>query len=246
MNLKKTLLGLLAVSVVAAGSSLADPIISPSLAETIKKSSVTIISEDSVGNREAVCSGAVVNMSTGPKILTAAHCYSADRRYFAKDKDGQLWPLSIEGINDKLPYDYMILNSPATLVLPAIPLADEMPLPGDIVLSWISPIGLNPILSVGAVSGRIEEAVIPPPAQTANKPGTAAGGKSEMDALNNRWLADMIADTGASGAIVVNDSGEAVGMVIAGFTPLIKLDGAIIAPIPGGPSYHEKEVKNGN
>ena len=245
MNLGKTLLGLLTLSTVAANVALADPIVSPSLAETIKKSSVTIISEDSLGNREAMCSGAVVGMEKGPKILTAAHCYSPDRRYFAKDKDGQLWPLSIEGINDELPYDYMTLNSPATLVLPAIPIADKMPLPGEVVLSWISPIGLNPILSVGAVSGKIEEAVIPATEPKANKPGPA-NGKSELSELQDRWLADMIADTGASGAIVVNDSGEAVGMIIAGFTPFVKLDGAIIAPIPEGPNYDGKEVRSGN
>ena len=174
------------------------------------------------GNITNICSGSVVELERGPRIVSAGHCVAdhfsgeeIDRQYVLVDTEGNLYPATVEEFlfdpevgND----DYAIFRSSFQYLADAIPLADEPLQTGDDVFAWSGPLGVDVILLRGYVSGRLQ----------------VEGG----DVINGQWFVSMNSDGGSSGSVILNAEGEAVGVLVRGWNTKVKLYGAILSELP--------------
>lgn len=159
------------------------------------------------------CSGAIVTLPEGNRVVTAGHCVEAQEEFFVRDYDGNIYPATLERneFNRKQSItDYAVLRSVAAHVLPSIKIATSPPAIGDTLCAWISPLGLAPVLSCGMYAGITES--------------------SEGFAGDGMMLVVMSIDHGASGGVLLNERGEAVGIITMMFNA--KLMGALIAELP--------------
>ena len=176
-------------------------------------SSVRIFAQASSGVR-AVCSGAVVALAEGPRVVSAGHCVEPELEapFFAEDLNGNRYLLRLERSAYEWPTkDYAVFRSVAAYVLPALPVAETVEV-GDRAYVFTAPLGLKMFYSEGYVSGQLFDS-----------PGGA---------IDGMWLVSLNSDGGSSGSIIINAKGEALGILVGGFSPQIKLDGAIMAPLP--------------
>jgi len=167
----------------------------------------------------ATCSGAVVRLERGARVVSAGHCVDGREKlaYSALDYQGKMHDLTLEQFEMNWPkQDYAIFASAATDTLPALNVAAEHPGIGQDVYSWSGPMGLGLMLFHGEVSGQLS---------TPHDPGG--------DEIAGMWYSsNLLTDQGASGSVVLNDKGEAVSILVGGFNTEIKLAGAFFAPLP--------------
>lgn len=179
------------------------------------------------GKQRAMCSGAVVMLKEGPRILTAGHCSqktsAADKTFdhasfSLLDADGHVWPMRLERAEFHWPTaDYSVFASPAQYFLPALKV-DRAPLQiSEDVYSWSGPAGMNIMLFHGETTG-----VLHFPTDPTSE--AAVGGMT--------YAANLLTAPGASGSMVLNERGEATSILVGGFDPKVKLAGSFFAPIP--------------
>ncbi len=191
----------------------------PTAVLNTRPSAVQIITREG-GAFRAVCSGAVVRLERGPRVLTAGHCVSEapHASYWARDHQGRLWTLGLEEWAFTWPKaDHAVFRTVATSFLPALNVAPRACQVGEDVFSWSGPLGLGLMLFRGEVSGVLS---VPYDAE-----GEAAlGGMT--------YSANLLTDGGASGSAVLNEAGEVTALLVGGWRPEIKLAGAFFAKLP--------------
>ncbi len=191
----------------------------PAAVLSTRASAVQIIAR-SEGAFRAMCSGAVVRLERGPRIISAGHCVEEAPlgNYWALDAQGRLWTLGLEEWAFKWPKaDHAVFRSVAASFLPALNGAPRTCEVGEDVFAWSGPLGLGLMLFRGEVSGRLS---VPYDAE-----GEAALGGMV-------YSSNFLIDGGASGSVVMNEAGEAVAIVAGGWRPEVKLSGAFFAPLP--------------
>ena len=182
--------------------------------EARRESMVQILIENKPGPYFPVCSGAVVDLGDRKRIVSAAHCFQQGKRYYVRDHTGKVTPVQVE--RSDTVKDHAVLTGVAAQTLPAIPIADEPLKLGEVVFVWEAPISMNPIVGIGYYAGK----------------GGSSDDPLAQAALGNRDYVVVNADVGASGSIVMNSEGEAVGILVAGLGPGTKLGGVSLAPMP--------------
>ena len=179
-----------------------------------RDSAVQILVEQKPGFYFPVCTGAVVELGDKKRIISAAHCFEQGKRYYVRDHSGKITPVQIEQLNTIK--DHAVLTGVAAQTLPAIPIAAEPLELGEVVFVWEAPISMDPIVGIGYYAGK----------------GSSSDDPLAHAALGNRDYVVVNADVGASGSVVMNAQGEAVGILVAGLGPSTKLGGVSLAPMP--------------
>lgn len=179
-----------------------------------RDSAVQVLVENRPGPYFPVCSGAVVDLGDKKRIVSAAHCFEQGKRYYVRDHTGKVTPVQVERIDTIK--DHAILTGVAAQTLPAIPIADELLEIGEVVFVWEAPLSMNPILGIGYYAGK----------------GGSSDDPLAQISLGDRDYVVVNADVGASGSIVMNTDGEAVGILVSGLGPDAKLGGVSLAPMP--------------
>lgn len=213
------LVALLAVAGVAAAAEAL-----PAAVVAARDSAVRILALTPTGVRP-ICSGSVVALPEGPRVVSAGHCVddAPEGRYLALDARGYRYVLTLERFVMAWPHaDYAVFRSAAAHLLPALPLAPlrapargepERCEVGEALYVWTAPLGLGLFLSHGYVAGVMDD-------------------YHTDDVIDGMVLVALNADKGSSGSVIVNARGEAVGILVGGFSPQSKLAGALMVPLP--------------
>ena len=174
------------------------------------------------GKQHAICSGAVISLPEGPRVVTAGHCALEPEliggTFAALDAQGHIWPLRLERAAFQWPQrDYAVFNSAAEYLLPALKVSSRAYVIGSDCYSWSGPAGLNIMLFHGEVTGQLHTPTDPV--------GEAADG--------GMWYsASLLITGGASGSSVLDENGDVLGLLVGGFDLKTKLGGAFFAPLP--------------
>lgn len=203
----------------------------PQAVLNVRPSAVQILltkaDDKGVVSTRAICTGTSVLLPEGRRILTAGHCVlpenAGDKTFVGGtfsilDYKGRVWPMKVERAELDWPRnDYAVVHSIAQYVLPPLKVAKVAPKIGDDVFSWSGPMGLDPMLFHGEMSGQL------------HVPYDEAG----EGRVGGMWYSSNLAVApGASGSSVLNSSGEVTGILVGGFSPSVKLAGAFFAPTP--------------
>ena len=177
-----------------------------------------------VAGTRAICTGTVVALPEGRRILTAGHCVlGADGKKSSGtlsllDDKGRVWPMKLERAELDWPRnDYAVFGSIAQYVLPALKVAKVAPQIGDDVFSWSGPLGLAPMLFHGEISGEL------------HAPYDA---DAESRVAGMVFSSNLMVAPGASGSAVLNSQGEVTGILVGGFGSSVKLAGAFFSNLP--------------
>lgn len=177
-------------------------------------SAVNLAVADSEGTYYNVCSGSVVNLPEGPRIVTAGHCIRDDMPLYARDAEGHYYTTHVERYEldrDHAITDWAVLRSTYQYLATPLEIADTPLSTGESVYVWSGPKGLNLKLFTGYVSGFFD---------------------GPIDAIRDMPYVTMNSDKGASGSIVLNANGEATGILTNGWTTDIKLHGVLLSTLP--------------
>ena len=166
----------------------------------VMESAVTILRQNGAGESAHGCSGAVVALPQGNRVISAGHCTGNEYRYYARDVSGTTYTLRLEEAVTNLPHgDYAIFKSVAAHLLPALEVG-EPPRLGDTVYTVSDPLDYGLLFFVGRYAGTFN-----PPAGHAKE----------------NWRGSMVMDLsgarGSSGSIVVNQQGQAIGILSGQF-----------------------------
>lgn len=179
-----------------------------------------------IASTRAICTGTVVALPEGRRILTAGHCVleaDGDKALAIGalsllDDKGRVWPMTLErAVLDWPRNDYAVFRSVAQYVLPALKVAKVAPSIGDDVFSWSGPLGLAPMLFHGEVSGQLH---------------APYDGNAESRVGGMLFSSNLMVAPGASGSAVLNSRGEVTSILVGGFSPSVKLAGAFFANLP--------------
>ena len=192
-----------------------------------KHSAVSIAQQD--GTR--YCSGAVVNLPQGPRIVSAGHCaVEVGQRVYVQDIQGNQYLARVEEMHFDWPEDYAVIRSVAQWLLPALEVGGPMTI-GDTYYSWASPHGYELLFFRGMYAGTI-------------MPNESGDG---LDPTGMPFLA-IDGAGGSSGSIILDSRGRAVAIHVGGmlgniippegFNPprwvRIPVRGGLLAPLPRG------------
>ncbi len=187
----------------------------PSAVLDARGSAVQIIAR-AEGKFRPICSGAVVKLERGPRVLTAGHCLLPEAPtspLWALDHQGRLWTLGLEEWAHQWPKaDYAVYRSVATAFLPALNIAKPCQA-GESVWAWAGPLGLGLMLFRGEVAGALSTPYDPE-------------GEAQLGGMAYSTLPIT---RGASGGLALNERGEAVGIVVGTFR---EMSGAFLSPLP--------------
>lgn len=167
----------------------------------------------------ATCSGSVVRLERGARILSAGHCVDGREKteFSALDYQGKMHDLTLEQFEMNWPkQDYAIFTSEATQTLPALNVAKVAPAIGDDVFSWSGPMGLGLMLFRGEISGQLS---------TPHDP-------SGDEIAGMVYSANLLTAPGASGSVVLDRDGNAVYLLVGGWSVDTKLNGSFFSPLP--------------
>ena len=185
----------------------------PNPVVSARQSVVSIVKPTPDGWRR-VCSGAIVLLQEGPRVVTAGHCVT-NASVAVQDIDGRVWPAGVERhefnptIGER---DYAVLTTPLQYLVPGIRKALEPPAWGADLFAWSSPLGIAPILMGGMYAGRV------------------LTGRSEP--FDGMMLVTMNGDHGSSGSVILDARGRAVGIVARAFTQQSILKGLLLSELP--------------
>lgn len=200
----------LALTLLLPAASAAPPPYAASRASVVQI--LELVDGDVVGS----CSGAVVALPRGPRVVSAGHCVEDNPggTFVAIDASGARRPLTLEAFaHDGRKVDHAIFAAPPGL--PALRVASAFLRPGDALFLWASPQGLAPLLFTGIFAGELHDPADP-----------------DLEVLIGGALYSTVnADVGASGAVVLNERGEAVAILVA--VPPGRLSGSVLVRLPG-------------
>ena len=165
------------------------------------------------------CSAGVVNLNGKPRVVTAAHCIEdVAKMYRVRTNDGKFHPvLQLEAIEAEEPQDYAVLRSTAVYVTPALKVAPENLAQGDEVFVWHHALGFQALYSSGIFQGVIE----------------SLDGDDFFQPVWKMLKTTLEVGPGASGSIVLNERGEAVGIVSRRLpAERYGMMGSILSPMP--------------
>jgi S1-C subfamily serine protease len=134
--------------------------------------------------------------------------------------NGKTYPAKVLEKKTEWYWDWVILESEAVDDIPAARVSTTELVVGDTVYSWHQPYGYTPILSRGIYQGRILPSV-----------PDARDSLLAKEILEMR-LVSFDSDRGASGGLVFNARGEAVGLIHGGFLVNRRLDSTLMVGIP--------------
>ena len=172
-----------------------------------------VVSES--GKTVAFCSGAQVALPGGSKIVSAGHCvegFKSTAKMWGIDARGRKWRLTLESWEKAWPKNDYATFKPLKS-LPSLPVCLEAPSVGEALYSWSGPEGLALFPLSGMYLG-------------------AVGDPDPQKGLEGMMLSSQNAAGGASGSAVLTGKGCVIGILVGGFSPSIKLDGALIVPLP--------------
>ena len=180
--------------------------------------------EWSDGALKVICSGSVMALGDHKVFVSAGHCTqegNAYRYYISRSKDpdslvrvrlldrAEAWPNS----------DWSVFKIPDDFKGPAIPACSQDPEIGERVWVWTGPLGMLPILREGLYSGKLH---------WPDDPDT----EEEVGGMH---FVQINGDGGSSGSIMLRmEKGKVCGwgIWVGGFRTSVKLDGALVVPIP--------------
>lgn len=165
------------------------------------------------------CSAGVVQIGRAKRIVSAAHCIEEPRarRYRIRTQDGKLHPvLEIIALNGTEPQDSVVLRSTAVHTLPALKMAETPLTEGDAVYVWHDALGFQPLFSSGTFMGVLK----------------TLDGDTDFQPVWDMAKTSLEVGPGASGSIVVNEAGEAVGVVSRRLGANWGMNGSILSPLP--------------
>lgn len=193
----------------------------PAAVLSARQSAVQILLADG-GKQNAVCSGAVINLPEGPRIVTAGHCALEPGliggTFAALDAQGHIWPIRLERAEQSWPeQDYAVFSSALQYTIPALKISGRSYEIGQDVYSWSGPSGLNLMLFHGEVTGQLHTPTDP-------------AGEAKIGGM---WYsASLLITGGASGSSVLDEDGDVMGLLVGGFDTKTKLGGAFFTPLP--------------
>jgi hypothetical protein len=166
-----------------------------------------------------VCAGGVIEYRGVKRIVSTAHCLVDDIELLVY-ANGKAYPARVIEAKTEWYWDWMILESDAVDDVPAARVSSAELAVGDAVYSWHQPYGYSLLLTRGIYKGRIYPTV--PDARDL---------LLRQEILEMR-LVSFDSDVGASGGLVFNSSGEAVGLIKGGFNVARRVDSTFIVDIP--------------
>lgn len=180
------------------------------------------------GTLRIICSGGVVRLGDHTVFLSAGHCasdaeYNKDLYRFyisrAYDPDALYRVRLIDFAFNWPTTDWSVFRVPEKFDAPALSVCDEPPDVGEAVWAWTGPLGILPVLRQGFYGG---------PMHWPDSP------QLERD-VGGMWFVQINGDGGSSGSLMLRVVGEKAcvwGQWVGGLTPAVKLDGALVVPVP--------------
>ena len=215
---------ILLVSLAVALATLANA--APEVVRDARHSAVSLTTAPSDVDGRRYCSGAVVQLEQGPRVITAGHCVSeAGERVYLRDIRGNFYTATVESMEFDWPEDYAVLTSAAQWLLPALEVGGPMVI-GDTYYSWASPHGYKLLFFRGMYAG-------------ITMPNFDQRG-GDLSTTGMPWLA-IDGAGGSSGSVVLDSEGRAVAIHVGGlgtraappgYNVSIPLRGGLLAPLP--------------